>query len=142
MERKELINLIKEELCDTSISDIDKALSRIAKNNSSELVRLRVNRDEEIKESKLFDVSINDAIKYLKTFDGNLILEQRWSGYEDNYFVATKADVENNEEYVYRLSRVIARELNKMRKEEKELARKREELSRLKSEITKLERTL
>lgn len=119
----ELIKLIRKELSNIGISDIYKALSRIEKRNRCELCRLKVNRDVVIDGSKMFGVSINDAIEYLKTFDGDkkAILEQRWEGYWNNYFVVVKEEMENDEEYRYRISRTVEIEVDRMREEEKEL---------------------
>lgn len=122
----ELIKLIRKELSNIGISDIYKALSRIEKRNRCELCRLKVNRDVVIDGSKMFGVSINDAIEYLKTFDRDkkAILEQRWEGYGNNYFVVTKEEVENDEEYRYRISRTVEIEVDRMREEEKSYSKK------------------
>lgn len=140
MEREELIKRIKLDLDETSADDIEKALQRIEHStNACELNRKRMERVINVNEDKLFDVPIEDAINYLKTLNGKHILEQRWSGYEDNYFVAVYDDAENDDEYVYRISRLASKELDKINKEAEEKRQKEAKIAQLKKELRELE---
>lgn len=139
MTNEELIKRIKRYLCETSADDIEKALRRIEQStNAYELERKRVERTEDVKESKLFDVPVEDAIAYLKTFNGKHILEQRWSGYEDNYFVVSYKDFENDGEYACRITDLVSEELDKINKEDEEGKRKKAKIAQLEKELAEL----
>ena len=59
---------------------------------------------EHIDKEKLFN-NIDNVIAYLQTLksQGYTNLEERWSGYEDNYIVAWKNEFETNEEFYKRI---------------------------------------
>lgn len=88
----------------------------------------------------LFD-GIDRVIEKLKSLKarGYTRIEQRWSGYEDNYFVAIITELENDSEYCRRLAKLticasenIARREYKKAENKKRIKELEDELKRLK----------
>lgn len=69
-----------------------------------------VEHTETIDSTKLF-CKIDDAVEYLKSLKSNgyTEIEERWSGYEDNYFVAIKMETETDYEYYRRFAKEVNR---------------------------------
>lgn len=138
-----MIKRIKVDLYETSVDDIEKALQRIERSaNACELDRKKVERTEDVSEGRLFDVPVEDAITYLKTFNGKHRLEQRWSDYEDNYFVVASDGVENDGEYAYRIARLVSKELDRIDEEAQEIEQKKAKITQLEKELRELRKGL
>lgn len=78
---------------------------------------------------KLFG-NVNDVIAYLSEFK-DYELSEEWYSYEDNNFVFSKPDVEEDDEIICRLCKFVGKELDRIEDEREELEalrKKREEL--------------
>lgn len=102
----------------TSYEYIAKTLRKINTNKLDTVHEITISKNE------LFG-DIDKMICYLKQLKENGFdaIEEEWSGYEDNYFVALKHhDIETDEEYYKRLAKevdYIILNIKKKKKEEK-----------------------
>lgn len=100
-------------------------------------------KTEYLDEDKLFGQTPSFISKYLSEFEqkfGKGTVEQRWSGYEDNYFVYQYKGVEDDETVENRIYKKVQKEVVKyIRVEEQKLA-KEKKIKELEKELTKLKR--
>ncbi len=94
-------------------------------------------------EEKLFGQTPSFISKYLSEYEqkfGKGTVEQRWSGYEDNYFVYQYKGVEDDDTVENRIYDHVNKEADKyvMEKERKEAKKKR--IKELEKELAKLKR--
>lgn len=96
----------------------------------------------ELDEEEFFDVSIDETIAYLNVLKakGYEHIEQRWSGYESNYFVACKWEAENDDEYAQRIADLINDLIHKREKEIDEEKERQYKLKDLKKQVEELEK--
>ncbi len=145
MELEEKIKklLIKEWLNKEDVSFLDEAVSRIEKRHDGVLGRLMVNHGKVLDKYELFN-SIGKMIKLLTSLkeEGYESISEEWSGYEDNYFVADKYELETDEEYASRVYSSIWKEIDCIKAEIEEKERKKKEIKRLESEIRNLKKGL
>lgn len=135
--------LIKEWFDKEDVRFLDDAVSRIEKRHDGVLSRLMVNHGKVLNRYELF-TSINKMIKLLTSLKekGYESISEEWSGYETNYFVADKHELETDEEYASRVYGVINREIDCIKDEAEEKENKLKEIHRLESEIHKLKKGL
>ena len=93
--------LFNDEASIEAIADVLRSLYSTSDINK----RNKVNREYNIDAKCLF-TDIDTAIKYLNELKrrGYTSIEEKWSGYEDNYFVAIMEEEENEDEYYRRLA--------------------------------------
>ena len=117
---------------------LDKAIEEI--NDKSLLEREIVNHPLEIEEEKMFEVDIDESIKYLTTLKemGYTSISQRWSGYESNYFEANQFGQETDDEYISRLYEIITKEIDGLKEEEEKARKDQKEIKRLEKRIREL----
>jgi hypothetical protein len=99
--------------------------------------KLHIADDMAVDAEKLFNVSVADAIKYLQSFPKDAILEERWSGYEDNYFVVSKYVEESDETTSSRIFRAFSDYL-KRRKSADDEAERQKRIKSLEAELARL----
>ena len=99
--------------------------------------KMKIADDMDIDTDKLFDVTIDEAIKYLQSLPKDAILEERWSGYEDNYFVASKYVEEGDESMSSRIFLAFRDYLEK-RNERLEEHKKQKRIEILEAELARL----
>lgn len=92
-----------------------KCYESFMQSNAREQERLIVEHSLDVDCGYLFADDIDTTIKYLKELKekGFTRIEERWYGYEDNYFVAIKMEQENDEEYVDRIAHTIKEIIHK-----------------------------
>lgn len=114
-EKEKIANLVKGfvcSYCDCTYKHIIKALDRIDKIS---VYSKFFERDAKYKDSicidsdKLFALTIDESIKYLQEIKskGYTQIEEKWCGYDDNYFVASRYTIEPEEKYEHRISSLI-----------------------------------
>ena len=110
MEEKIKKLLVTNWLDDDTAPYLDMALSRIEK---QELVRKVVCHEICLDEENLFG-EIDRTLAYINKIkaDGYGRITQKWFGYEDNYFVAEKDELEDDIEYCIRLRGLICNEVD------------------------------
>lgn len=135
--------LIKEWINKEDVHFLDEAVSRIEKRHDGVLGRLMVNHGKVLDRNELF-TSINKMIKLLTSLkeEGYESISEEWSGYEDNYFVADKYELETDKEYASRVYSSIWKEIDCIKAEIEEKERKKKEIKRLESEIRNLKKGL
>ena len=84
--------------------------------------------------------NIDSVIEYLKSLklQGYVEIDERWSGYEDNYFVGVKNEEETDDEYYSRLGKIVSKYSMDIRKRKEEEARKNKRIKELEEELYKL----
>lgn len=136
--RKELIDSIVDWYEDDGITKeiAAKLIDKLFKDN--DYLPKETNREFDIEKEDLFGKSIKETCEYLKSLEnkfGKGTLEEKWSGYEDNYFVYEYFSLENEEDIFNRL-------YNKAKEEAKHEAYKIEEDRKKKEKIKALEKEL
>lgn len=148
-EKKEKIaNLVKDYVCSycgCTYEHIMKALDRINTTGAyTEFFELDAKHKDNlvINSDKLFAPTIDKSIKYLQELknEGYTQIEEKWSGYEDNYFVASRYIMESKNDYKYRISKLIIEYVVSIQRQEEEINKKRTELEAKKKELERLEK--
>ena len=119
----------------TSYEYIAKTLRKINTNKLDTVHEITIDKDD------LFG-DIDKMICYLKQLKENGFdtIEEEWSGYEDNYFVALKHnDIETDEEYYKRLAKEVDYIIFKEQEEARRREKKLNEITCLKEKIKQLE---
>jgi len=101
--------------------------------------RMIVTHEQEIGPDNLFG-NIDKVISFLELLkrEGYTEIEEKWCGYEDNYFVASKQEEETDGEYYLRLAKITNTCAANIDKRE-ELKKKRlEKIKKLEEELRKL----
>lgn len=88
--------------------------------------------------------NIDGVIEYLKSLktQGYTIVEERWSGYENNYFVGIKKEEETDEEYYKRLGEMVTEYSEEIAKREEEEMKKKKRIKELEEELRKIRNSL
>lgn len=133
--------LIKEWLSKEDAPFLDEAISRVEKRRDGDLSKHTVNHYKWLDKRELF-TSIDEMIKLLASLkkEGYESISEGWSGYEDNYFVADKYELETDREYASRVFSVVSVEIDSIKDELEEKDRKKKEIKRLEDEIRKLKK--
>lgn len=143
MDMKELAVRVKNYYCDIDGRGdkyIERALVALSKaENHDALLRAKVEHSEYIDEKNLF-CEIDEIIAFLTSLKktGYTSIYQRWSGYEDNYFVAVKISDETDDEYHERLADTIAPYIEGYLKEDDEKESRKRRIRELEQELQKL----
>lgn len=122
---------------------IEKALISLTKSeNRNAILRAKTEHAEVIDEGRLFDGGIDKSIAYLNYLkgEGYTHIKERWCGYEDNFFVATKIEDETDEEYYRRLADAITHHVEQFLKKENEENAKKKRIKELENELRQLKR--
>lgn len=84
--------------------------------------------------------NIDKAIKFLQSLkaQGYTEIEQRWLGYEDNYFVAIKKEEETDDEYYIRLGRLVEGYAQHIEQQEDLKLKKENSIKELEEELRQL----
>lgn len=129
------------EYCGYSEHVLKRVIETLKKNEADK--RKIAEHTEDVEKEKLFN-NIDDAIAYLQTLksQGYTNLEERWSGYEDNYIVAWKNEIETNEEFFKRickeartLANTYSNEESKKKQIQAEIKKKQKEIEELKKKL-------
>lgn len=121
---------------------IEKALIAMSQSTScEEVIRMKTEHTDFINEEDLF-CGIDKAIAYLTSLKekGYTSIEQRWSGYEDNYFIAIKISDESDIEYYKRLADAVKPYIKKFLKEDDEKKARKERIKQLQKELQQLKK--
>lgn len=131
--------IIKEWIADDEIKYVDEAIARIEKRDANTLKRIKVNHSKELDRDVLFN-SIDNMIKLLQSLkaEGYTSVSQEWSGYEDNYFIADKYEMETDDEAARRLCMIINDEIMEIQREEELIENKKKRIKELEDELKKL----
>ena len=94
---------------------------------------------EEIDHENLFDRKVSDVITYLSQYK-DYTLEERWSGYEDNYFVFSTQRPETSNEIATRICNIVSCEIaiNKQKEQLAQIAYIDEQIRKLKNRKDKI----
>lgn len=129
------------ENCGYSEHVLKRVIETLKKNAADK--RQIVEHVEDVEKERLFN-NIDDAIEYLETLKsrGYKNLDERWSGYEDNYIVAWKNEIETNEEFFKRickeahtLAETYSNDEYKKKKIQAEIKKKQKEIDELKKKL-------
>ena len=129
------------ENCGYSEHVLKRVIETLKKNTADK--RQIVEHIEDVEKERLFN-NIDDVIVYLQTLksQGYTNLEERWSGYEDNYIVACKNEIETNEEFFKRickeahtLAETYSRQETEKKKIQAEIKKKQKEIEELKKKL-------
>ena len=131
--------IIKEWIADDEIKYVDEAIARIEKRDANALKRIKANHSKELDRDVLFN-SIDNMIKLLQSLkaEGYTSVSQEWSGYEDNYFIADKYEMETDDEAARRLCIIINDEIMEIQREEELIENKNKRIKELEDELKKL----
>lgn len=127
--KQELFNKIKFTYINISNKDIFKIIDDIPQNNFKPLTITEIIK--EVDKDDLFDRKVSEIITFLSQYK-DYTLEERWYGYEDNYFVLTQERQENLDEIVNRI-------YNDIQSSCQEYVTKEEELKRIEKQISELQ---
>lgn len=131
--------IIREWIADDEVLYVDEAIARIEKRDANALKRIEVNHSKELDRDVLFN-SIDNMIKLLQSLkaEGYTSVSQEWSGYEDNYFIADKYEMETDDEAARRLCMIINDEIMEIQREEELIEKKKKRIKELEAELKKL----
>ena len=94
---------------------------------------------EEINRENLFDKKVSDVIAYLSQYK-DYTLEERWSGYEDNYFVFSIQRPETLDEIATRICNIVHSSCCSFLEREEQIADIDEQIRKLENQKSKLAR--
>ena len=148
-EKKRIADIVAKDICDCyfytgcKYNHILKALDIIDKTGAYENFFepiLDYRKEIIIDSDKLFLVNIDNTINYLLELknDGWDGIDEKWSGYEDNYFVAYKYIKEPDDVYKHRIEKLISDCIPDILEEEKKIKEKEEMIEKLKKELNEL----
>ena len=131
--------IIREWIADDEVLYVDEAIARIEKRDANALKRIEVNHSKELDRDVLFN-SIDNMIRLLQSLkaEGYTSVSQEWSGYEDNYFIADKYEMETDDEAARRLCMIINDEIMEIQREEELLEKKKRRIKELEAELKEL----
>ena len=127
--KQELFNKIKFNYINMSNKDIFKIIDDIPQNKFKPLTITEIIK--ELDKDDLFDRKVSEIITFLSQYK-DYTLEERWSGYEENYFVLTQERQENLDEIVNRI-------YNDIQSDCQEYVTKEEELKKIEKQISELQ---
>lgn len=146
-EKKHIADIVKDSMCSyyfgCKYEHILKALDRIDKiGNYKNFFERNTNYrvESEIDYGKLFAANIDDSIEYLKELKeaGWTSIDEEWSGYETNYFVACKYINEPDDAYKSRIEGLIGDYIPVILEEEKKIKEKEKMIKKLQKELNEL----
>ena len=136
--RKELINDMFETYedfgitRDTAASVIDRTLSDDDYNAKS------IRKEIDISRGMLFGKTVADVCTYLESLEakyGKGMLEEKWSDYEDNYFVYEYDSIEDKDELYSRLRDIVNKAILKEKDRRKAEKERLDKIARLEREL-------
>ena len=127
--KQELFNKIKFNYINIPNKDIFKIIDDIPQNKFKPLTITEIIK--EVDKDNLFDRKVSEIITFLSQYK-DYTLEERWSGYEDNYFTLTQERQENLDEIVNRI-------YNDIQSDCQEYVTKEEELKKIEKQISELQ---
>lgn len=127
--KQEIFNKIKFNYVNISNKDIFKIIDDIPQNKFKPLTITEIIK--EVDEDDLFDRKVSEIITFLSQYK-DYTLEERWYGYEENYFVLTQERQENLDEIVNRI-------YDNVRSICQEYVTKEEELKKIEKQISELQ---
>lgn len=127
--KQEIFNKIKFNYINISNKDIFKIIDDIPQAKFKPLIITEIIK--EVDEDALFDRKVSEIITFLSQYK-DYTLEERWYGYEDNYFVLTQERQENLDEIVNRI-------YNDIQSICQEYVEKEEELKKIEKQISELQ---
>ena len=98
--KQELFNKIKFNYINIPNKDIFKIIADIPQNKFKPHTITEIIK--EVDKDNLFDRKVSEIITFLSQYK-DYTLEERWSGYEDNYFTLIQERQENLDEIVNRI---------------------------------------
>ena len=104
--KEKLINRLKRTYRECVCFDIEDVRKIVDELPESKFTPKLVDRDINADKDKLFDKNVQDVIDYLSSYK-DYTFRQRWSGYESNYFVFSKQEMETEEEVFERLYDIV-----------------------------------
>ena len=127
--KQEIFNKIKFNHINIPNKDIFKIIDDIPQNKFKPLIITEIIK--EVDEDDLFDRKVSEIITFLSQYK-DYTLEERWYGYEENYFVLTQERQENLDEIVNRI-------YNGIQSSCQEYVEKEEELKKIEKQISELQ---
>ena len=127
--KQELFNKIKFNYINIPNKDIFKIIDDIPQNKFKPLTITEIIK--EVDKDDLFDRKVSEIITFLSQYK-DYTLEERWSGYEDNYFILTQERQEN-------LDEIVNRVYNDIQSDCQEYVTKEEELKKIEKQISELQ---
>ena len=127
--KQEIFNKIKFNHINIPNKDIFKIIDDIPQNKFKPLTITEIIK--EVDEDDLFDRKVSEIITFLSQYK-DYTLEERWYGYEENYFVLTQERQENLDETVNRI-------YNDIQSNCQEYVEKEEELKKIEKQISELQ---
>ena len=121
---------------------------KIAEQNKISLERELVPRETEIDKFDLFGGNggkrVKDIIAYLSTLNPEHHIKEKWYGYEDNHFVLLNNEYEDDEEYSWRIGKLLA-EISEdyvvhLEKQKTKQERRANKIKHLEDELDRLKR--
>lgn len=87
---------------------------------------------------------IDKSIALLKKLKekGYTSIEERWCGYEDNFYEAVKKELETDEEYYHRIATLVAEESEAIERREAQRSAAKKRIKELEDELKKLKKTI
>lgn len=92
---------------------------------------------EEIDKEDLFDRKVSEVIDFLSQYK-DYTLEERWSGYEENYFILTVRRPETLDEIAKRICDFVDSDCRDFLKKEEEIAKIDQEIRKLEDKKSKI----
>ena len=131
--------IIREWIADDEVLYVDEAIARIENRDANALKRIEVKHSKELDRYVLFN-SIDNMIKLLQSLkaEGYTSVSQEWSGYEGNYFIADKYEMETDDEAAGRLCVSIYNEIMEIQREKELIENKKKRIKELESELKRL----
>ena len=127
--KQELFNKIKFNYINIPNKDIFKIIDNIPQNKFKSHTITEIIK--EVDKDDLFDRKVSEIITFLSQYK-DYTLEERWSGYEDNYFILTQERQESLDEIVNRI-------YNDIQSDCQEYVTKEEELKKIEKQISELQ---
>lgn len=134
--KKEVLNRIKEKYGTIPEEEIIKWINKVPKYEFKP--RIFDEDKEEIDKEDLFDRKVSEVIDFLSKYKGDYILEERWSGYEDNYFMLIVRRPETLDEIAKRICDVVSSDCRDFLKKEEEIAKIDQEIRKLEDKKSKI----
>ena len=133
--KQEIFNKIKFNYINIPNKDIFKIIDDIPQNKFKPHTITEIIK--EVDKDDLFDRKVSEIITFLSQYK-DYTLEERWSGYEENYFTLTQERQENLDEIVNRIYNDIQSICLKYVKKEEELKNIEKQISELQNKRNKI----
>ena len=133
--KKEVLKQIKKKY---NTIPVEKIIQWINEVPEYEFKQLIITADkEEIYKEDLFDKKISEVIDFLSQYK-DYTIEERWSSYENNYFVLTINRPENLDEIAKRICITVEYNCRKFLKKEEQIAKIDNEIHKLEDKKRKI----